>query len=206
MKNKINIFEIGQFIENCPYDLVVIGQPKSIGTTTAMLDFFSNKIFWEETFNVLILVESQQSKANCAQYLREYFFEVFGIQKTFNFLENFFEIFGNKISILSYKNQDKIGGDEIIFDYGYVDKDEDNELLNLYLTEYLANICKKIVIATYDFPNSLYYSPFLIDEQKTLVTSQKYFKNLSDLNNLETFSFTYEKTIKGEFLDNEEKI
>lgn len=203
---KTHIKDLGQFIENSTHELIVLGQPKGIGVTTNVILYFVDKFFFEEPFNVLILVENMQEKITVAKIFEKYLFEDYNLKVKFDYSTNKLSYLDNNVVILSYTHEDKselFVPENFKFDYGYIDKDANTPKLNYFLTDYLPFNCEKIIVATYDFEDSIYYMKQLSDEQKTIVFSEQLYSNLVELDNLPSYTIEYEKIIKGEFKDEE---
>lgn len=206
MPQKIHINNLIEFIEGNNEKLVIIGQPKEVGVTTTMLEYFTQKCFFEENFNIIIFVENQPTKITCAQIIQNFLKENYDYNGIFDYALNYFNIFNNKLCILSYKNDEKCFfevHENFLFDYAYFDKDENNKLANYYLSEYLPLISKQLLISTYDYPESIFYMDGLNENQKVIVYSEKSKQNILDLKLLPYYTTFYEEIIKGEF--NEKK-
>lgn len=200
--NKIHVKDLGKFVENCPHNLIVLGQPKRIGVTTNIILYFVDKFFFEEPFNVLILVENMQEKITVVKLFEKYLFEDYGLKLKFDYKTNKLSYIENNVIILSYVHEDKselFVPEGFKFNFAYIDKDANDQKLNYFLTDYLPFNCEKIIVATYDFEDSIYYMEQLSDEQKTIVFSEQLYSNLVKLDNLPSYTLEYEKIIKGEF-------
>ena len=202
---RIEISKIPEVLENSNERMVVIGQPKEVGLTTVLIDFFSKKMFFEEDFSVLILVNDIRIKNKIAQMFEDFLESFYDFKTKFNYSNNTLKVYNNVVVIISYSNNDLAIVENVEsnfkFAYSFVEKDEDDEVLNKYLTDYLPFQSNRIVIATYDTENSVYYMPEDENVLKINVYSELSKQNIQNLNRISAYTLNYEKIIKGLFND-----
>ena len=201
---KIDINSVPEYIENFE-GLLIIGQPKGVGLTTRVLHFFCEKMFFEEDFNVLVLSDNVRDKAMMVEIVKKFLSENYDYQTNFDYETNYLKVFNNSLAIISYKSKEVCtfdAEDGFKFNYSYVDKDDNNEMLNYYLTDYLPSCSKKIIIATYDKDDNIFYIQESEGVNKIIVYSEFSNENIIKLNELTDYTLNYERLIKGQFDDN----
>ena len=202
---KIDISQIGEVLSNFDKKLLIVGQPKGVGLTTEIMTFFAEKLFYEESFSVLILVNSHIERLNIVEFLKKYYKENFDYDTAFNFNNNILYVFDNFVGIVieDEKVVYNTSSSNHIFDFLYIDKDSESVFVDYYLENILTTICVKGVIATYDTPDSIFYMPDAKLVEKIIVHSERSKENIQKLSELGSYTDGYEKIIKGNF---DEKI
>lgn len=202
---KIDVSQIGDVLSNFDKKLLVVGQPKGVGLTTEVMTFFAEKLFYEESFSVLILANNHFERLNMVEFLKKYYKENFDYDTTFNFNTNILYVFDNFVGIVIDDEKVVYNTSSVnhIFDFLYIDKDSESEIVDFYLENILPNNCAKGVIATYDTPNSIFYMPDAKLVEKIIVHSERSKENIQKLSELGSYTDGYEKIIKGNF---DEKI
>lgn len=187
--------------------MLIIGQPKGVGLTTEMLQYFCKNLFFEEDFSVMVLCDSQRSKLDVIEMAKDFLYSAYDYESHFDYSTNTLRVFNNVLAIISYKTNETAIVDNVKrnfkFKIAYIDKDEDSEILNYYLTDYLLLCSERQIIATYDTESSIFYIPDNDQYiEKIVVSSELSKKNILALSRLDTYSFDYEKIIKGYFNEN----
>lgn len=202
---KIDISQIGEVLSNFDKKLLIVGQPKGVGLTTEIMTFFAEKLFYEESFSVLILANSHIERLNIVEFLKKYYKENFDYDTAFNFNDNILYVFDNFVGIVieDEKVVYNTSSSNHIFDFLYIDKDSESDFVDYYLENILTTICAKGVIATYDTPDSIFYMPDAKLVEKIIVHSERSKENIQKLSELGSYTDGYEKIIKGNF---DEKI
>lgn len=203
MMDRIELSEINSILDFLEERMLIVGQPKGVGLTTQILEYFCWRMFWEEKFSVIMLADDLKTKNQITDSIEIFFKEVFDIEVFFNYKTNVITVFDNFISVIVYKNNeisklDKISKD-FKFNYSYVDRDDTNDLLEYYLTEYLPNKSEKIIVSTYDVDESLFYLPEIENVKKVIVYSDLSKKNIYNLRSIPEYTLNYEKIVKGQF-------
>lgn len=201
---KIEISELKKELDLFDKKIMIIGQPKKVGLTTEIVEYFCEKLFFEESFSLLFLVDNPKSKSEIVELFEKTLFFNYDYKTSFDFSKNVLTVFNNNLSLINYKKKEittlsKINK-EFKYNISYIEKDDDNEILNYYITEYLPLISKQQIIATYDTEKSIFYIP-KNDEYitKIIVYSQLSITNIKNLNNIDSYTHEYEKIIKGLF-------
>lgn len=200
---RVQVNEIGKILNESKERLVIIGQPKGVGLTTSLIEFFTEKLFFEENFSVFLLVDNIRTKSEIANMLEEFLYSAYEYETKFNYSNNVIKVYNNILVIISYTDSDlaiiEDVNSDFKFQYGVIEKDDNNEMLNYYLTEYLPNICNRIIVATYDKEDSIFYMVEDENVLKLIVFSELSKKNIQMLNRLSDYTLDYEKITKGYF-------
>ncbi|MGI9214255.1 MAG: hypothetical protein ACR2HS_00885, partial [Gammaproteobacteria bacterium] len=154
---------------------------------------------------VLILSNNHVERLNIIEILKRCCKENFDYDTTFDFNSNVLYVFDNFVGVVieDEKVVYNTSSSNHIFDYLYIDKDDESEVVDYYLENILPSSCAKGVIATYDTPNSIFYMPDANLVEKIIVHSERSKKNIQKLSELGSYTDSYGKIIKGNF---EEKI
>jgi hypothetical protein len=200
---RVQVNEIGKILNESKERLVIIGQPKGVGLTTSLIEFFTEKLFFEENFSVFLLVDNIRTKSEIANMLEEFLYSAYEYNTKFNYSNNVIKVYNNILAIISYTDSDLAIIEDVNsnfkFQYGVIEKDDDNEMLNYYLTEYLPNICNRIIVATYDKEDSIFYMVEDENVLKLIVFSELSKKNIQMLNRMSDYTLDFEKITKGYF-------
>jgi len=204
---RIDISNLQEKLTSFDKKMLIIGQPKGVGLTTEMLKYFCKNLFFEEDFSVLILSDGHKSKADIVDMAKDFLYSAYEYDTTFDFSTNTLRVFNNVLSVINYKINETTIVDNVKrnfkFKIAYIDRDEDSEILDYYLTDYLLLCSNQQIIATYDTENSIFYIPENEDFiEKIIVSSELSKKNRSELTKLDTYTYEYEKIIKGFFNGN----
>lgn len=185
--------------------MLIIGQPKGVGLTTEMIRFFCYKMFFEEDCSVIFLCEGSKTKTEIIHLFQDFLYTGFEYESFFDYSSNVLRVFNNVLSVINYRTNETTTVDNVVrnfkYKYAYVDRDEDSQILNYYITDYLLLCSNQQIIATHDTENSIFYIPDN-DEfiEKLIVYSDLSKNNISGLSRLGTYTFEYEKLIKGQFI------
>lgn len=200
---RIEVSEIGNTLDNSTERMVIIGQPKGVGLTTVLVKYFVKRIFFDEDFSVLILVDNQRMKNQIAEMFEDFLFSAYDLEVKFNYGDNVMRVYNNVVAIVCYTTNDLAIFDDVRrdfkFQYSFIEKDEDHEILNYYLTDYLPFCSKRILIATYDTDNSVFYMPDADNILKVVVYSELSKKNILLLSKMSEYTLQQEKITKGIF-------
>jgi hypothetical protein len=204
---RIDISNLQEKLTSFDKKMLIIGQPKGVGLTTEMLKYFCKNLFFEEDFSVLILSDGHKSKADIVDMAKDFLYSAYEYDTTFDFSTNTLRVFNNVLSVINYKINETTIVDNVKrnfkFKIAYIDRDEDSEILDYYLTDYLLLCSNQQIIATYDTENSIFYIPENEDFiEKIIVSSELSKKNRYELTKLDTYTYEYEKIIKGFFNGN----
>ena len=200
----IELSKISEFISSSKEDLLIIGQPKGIGLTTEIVTFFCDALFFEEDCYILILCDDTKSKSYIINLAKDILSLNYSYDATYDYNNNFMKVYNNVLSVIAYKKYDKSNFTtdkvDFKFKYSYVDKDDNNDLLNYYISVYLPPISKQMIVATYDTPTSLYYiGDFEGKIKKVIVNSENQKENISKMYDNEVYTLEYETILKGKF-------
>jgi hypothetical protein len=201
----VDVSKISEVISSSKEELIIIGQPKSVGLTTQMVIYFCDLLFFEEDCSILIICDDGKTKNYIVNLAQDILKENYDYNAQYDYDNNFFKVYNNVFSVISYKKYDKSNftteKENFKYKIAYVDKDDNNHLLNYYITTYLPAFSEKMIVATYDTPTSLYYINEVKDKiKKVIVRSEKYDQNIKELLfNQEVYTLEYETIIKGEF-------
>ena len=197
----IYVSKVADFLSNFNKKLLIIGQPKGVGLTTEVISFFAEKLFYEESYSVLILARSYGEKLNIIEIFNSHFKNNFDYDITFSFDTNVLYVFDNFAGIVveDEKASFNTSTPKHAFNYLYIDKDDQSDIVNYYLEEILPNNCEKGIIATYDTPDSIFYMPDAQLVEKIIVHSERSKENIQKLNELGSYTDGYGKIIKGLF-------
>jgi hypothetical protein len=199
----IDINNISEYLENFE-GLLIIGQPKGVGLTTRVLQFFSEKLFFEEDFNVLVLADNIRDKAMIIDLIKSFIKDHYDYETNFDYHKNYLKVFNNFFAVIDYKLKEVCTfevTEGFKFNYSYVDKDDNNEILNYYLTDYLPSCSKKIIISTCDKDENIFYMEESSGVTKIIVNSKLSNENILKLSKLPEYTINYERLIKGQFDD-----
>jgi hypothetical protein len=199
----IDINNISEYLENFE-GLLIIGQPKGVGLTTRVLQFFSEKLFFEEDFNVLVLADNVRDKAMIIDLIKSFIKDHYDYETNFDYHKNYLKVFNNFFAVIDYKLKEVCTfevTEGFKFNYSYVDKDDNNEILNYYLTDYLPSCSKKIIISTCDKDENIFYMEESSGVTKIIVNSKLSNENILKLSKLPEYTINYERLIKGQFDD-----
>ncbi|MEY3404500.1 MAG: hypothetical protein RLZZ86_4122, partial [Cyanobacteriota bacterium] len=58
----VDVSKISEVISSSKEELIIIGQPKSIGLTTQMVIYFCDLLFFEEDCSILVVCDDSKTK------------------------------------------------------------------------------------------------------------------------------------------------
>lgn len=191
-------------LDNLSDKMLIIGQPEKVGLTTLLLKYYAEKLFFEEDYSVLFLVNSNREKLSIAKQITTYIKECCGVDTAFDLNSNVLKVFNNAFAIINYKKNDiaQIIGTKINFQFHHsvIENDEKDEVLDgFYLTEFLPMYSKHILVCTYDQDDSIFYMPDAENIKKIIVYSDLSKKNIMKLSTLPDYTEQKERLTKGHF-------
>lgn len=201
---RIEVSEIGKILDDLSNErMVIIGQPKGVGLTTTLVQYFVKRVFFDEDFSVLILVNNPRTKNQIAELFEDFLNSAYDLKVKFNYNDNIIRVYNNVVAIVCYTTNDLAVFDNVKrdfkFQYSFIEKDEDDEILNYYLTDYLPFCSKTILIATYDTDSSVFYMPDSENILKIIVYSELSKKNIMLLAKTSEYTLQQERITKGIF-------
>lgn len=187
MARKIHIDKIFDYLESYTDEVLVLGSPKGIGTSSAMAYYLTYKWFFSGSENKNFTILSITDSVNYS-----YFYKLLANETTYYYKEkvNYGQIGEDWLSSAYMFYEDSSYGSILAstvlngvniknilsihdFDIIYVDVPLRNNEQSLTLIEELLKNGKKIILNSYDYDDSIYY---LFSENNKVILHTDYFK------------------------------
>lgn len=178
--------------------LHLIGSPQGVGFTTYMAHFIAYKIFWEYSYDILILASDDYTQLSYInKIMKAYTF--FGRELLYDEPVGIMEQNGKGNSsgaiVLNYKNYDELALRKIIsvdkWDLILVDRDNPTPILHNNLDAIMLNT-DHVIINSHDIPETVIYQ---IDDKDKIVLQRERPYN----GNINPNSINQYRKILGEF-------
>ena len=180
-------------------DFTVLGCPKGVGVTTFFCKRVAKDLFFNDNYNAVILTDSRRDQYQIQfDIIKEY--KYYSEEKLHRDGNTLFEnrSNGSICGVLNYKEIDYEQFIDLDLDLLIIDKDYGSEIL-LNLINYIISLglVKKIIICTYDTPESIFYDTK--DEHKAILTSKQSKRLIDHIKNNPSNTINEDRIIYGKF-------
>lgn len=187
-------------------ELLIIGSPKGVGTTTILCELVAHKMFFNEGFEILYLTSSDKDKINSFfKIQKEYLKYGTSLSKDGDILYEDTKN-GSIIVVKNWNGIENINSIDKKYDLVIIDNDfGSGNIYRFFKADIedplglIPEYGKTIIINTYDSPDSIFYK--ISDKYKVKTYSEYSNKNIEEIQKNPSNIINLDKKIYGDFKD-----